>query len=79
MTAPTTVEAMLFALRSGLSCLANPGNRDRLQACDPAAMREIAARLHSWRALRAAWLPAWDDGDVKRLILVWRALREGRS
>jgi hypothetical protein len=44
-TAPTTVEALMYGLRRGLSCLGDPGNRDRLRRCDAGAMTEIAKRL----------------------------------
>lgn len=75
-TPASTIEALMYALRRGLSCLADPGNRDRLRRCDAAAMREIAVRLRGWRDKHAAWLPAWRDDDIELLIDAWSALRE---
>jgi hypothetical protein len=82
-TAQATIEALMFGLRRGLSCLGDRGHRDRLARCDVAAVEQIARRLRSWRDKGAAWLPAHADGDIATLLKVWRALKEreldGRS
>jgi hypothetical protein len=64
-TPSTTVQALMYGLRRGLSCLEDPGNRDRLRRCDAPAMKEIAGRL-----LRCNW----QIDDVERLIDAWRAI-----
>ena len=78
-TPAATVEAMMFSLRSGLSCLADAGNRDRLRRCDDAAMKENVSRLRSWKAREVAWLPSWSDAEIAKLITVRRTLREGKA
>jgi hypothetical protein len=78
-TPATTVEALMFGLRRGLSCLADPGNCDRLQRCDPDAIKQIAARLRSWRSRNIVWLPAYSDDDIAKLIRVWRAIRGAQA
>ncbi len=77
-TPVSTIEALMYALRHGLSCLGDPGNRDRLRRCDDAAMKEIVARLRGWKARNVAWLPAWSNEDIAKLITVRRTLRGAR-
>jgi len=67
-TPASTVEALLFELRSGLSCLADPGACERLRCCDEIAMRTIAARLLSWKDKNKPWLPPWSEEDVAKLV-----------
>jgi hypothetical protein len=74
-TAPTTIEALLYELRDGLSCLANEGALDRLRRCDRAAMRTIAAEMESWECRGKPWLPAWSTQDVAKLLKIWRGLK----
>jgi hypothetical protein len=74
-TAASTIEALLYELRSGLSCLADEGARNRLRSCDEAAMRVIAAELLSWRSKNKPWLPPWSEDDVAKLAAIWGALR----
>ena len=71
-----SIEALMFGLRRGLSCLGDRGHRDRLARCDTAAVEQIALRLRSWRCKRVAWLPAYADDDIATLLKVWRALKE---
>jgi hypothetical protein len=78
-TPASTIEALAYALRRGLSCLDDPSNRDRLGRCDNAAMKEIVSRLRSWKARNAAWLPAWSDVDIGKLAKAWRTLRDGKT
>ncbi len=75
-TPQTTIEALLFGLRRGLSCLDDPSNCDRLARCDAAAVEQIALRLRAWKAKRVAWLPAYSDHEIATLLKLWRALRE---
>jgi hypothetical protein len=69
-TASSTIEAMMYGLRRGLSCLEDPGNRDRLRRCDTAAMTEIAGRLTALK---------WPDERIEKVIMAWRAVRGGQS
>lgn len=78
-TPASTVEALMYVLRRGLSCLDDPANRHRLRCCDDAAMREVVGRLRSWKARNVSWLPAWSDQDIAKLAKAWRTLREGRT
>src|SRR5882672_6168548 len=77
-TPASTIEALMYALRRGLSCLDDPANRDRLRSCDNGAMREIVSRLRSWKDRKVDWLPAWSDADIGKLAKAWRNLREAR-
>jgi hypothetical protein len=67
-TPPTTVEALMFGLRRGLSCLEDIGNRDRLRRCNDDAIRQIATRLLA---------VGWAEDDVAKLISVWQAVGGG--
>jgi hypothetical protein len=75
-TPATTVEALMYALRCGLSCLEDHANRVRLLSCDSAAMKEIIARLRTWKARKVDWLPVWSDADTGKLAKAWRTLKE---
>jgi hypothetical protein len=76
-TPSTTVEALMYVLRRGLSCLDDPANRARLRSCDDAAMKEIVSRLWTWKQRKVDWLPAWSDVDIGKLAKAWRTLRRG--
>lgn len=78
-TPQSTIDALLLALRRGLSCLADPGNRDHLRCCDEAAIRKIATELMTWPGKTKdgkprPWLPAWEKDDVAKLLGVWRTV-----
>jgi hypothetical protein len=75
----STVEALLYGLRRGLSCLDDPSNRDRLARCDAAAMKEISARLLDMKARSKGARADWSKEDVGTLISVWRAMVERSS
>lgn len=72
-----TVEALVYGLRRGLSCLADNGNRLRLQRCDAAAMRQIASRLLTMGERTAGCHESWAQADVAKLITLWKSLRRG--
>jgi hypothetical protein len=74
-TAASTIDALLYELRSGLSCLADDGAIDRLRSCDLTAMRSIAAELLTWKGRNKPWLPHWTEDDVAKLVDVWEALK----
>jgi hypothetical protein len=74
-TAASTIEALLYELRSGLSCFADEGARSRLMSCDEAAIKTIASELLTWKDRGKPWLPPWSEEDVAKLIDAWEALR----
>jgi hypothetical protein len=78
-TSVSTIEALMYALRRGLSCVDDPANRDRLRSCDDAAMKEVIARLRSWKSRNVDWLRPWTDEDMAKLIKVWRTLKKGKT
>jgi hypothetical protein len=75
-TPSTTVEALMYALRSGLQCLAIPANRDRLRGCDAAAIKAISARLLNLSTGSKGQHPDWSAESVAKLIAVWRVGRQ---
>lgn len=74
-TPGSTVEALLYELRSGLSCLSDPGAKDRLRRCDEAAIRTISAELLTWSTKNKSWLPPWSKEDVAKLLVIWRGVK----
>lgn len=80
-TPTSTIEALLYGLRRGLSCLKDPGNYDRLQRCDEAAMRQVAKTLLTWpgttrQGQPRSWLPSWTEEDIAKLLGLWKASRK---
>lgn len=78
-TPASTIDALLYGLRRGLSCLSDPGNRERLSRCDEAAIRKIATELMTWPGKTKdgkprPWLPAWEKDDIAKLLGVWRTV-----
>jgi hypothetical protein len=69
-TAAGTIEALLYELRNGLSCLDDEGAVNRLRRCDGAAICTIAAELLSWKNKNKPWLPPWSEEEVAKLIAV---------
>jgi hypothetical protein len=74
-TPASTIEALLYELRAGLSCLADPGARNRLRCCDEAAIGTISSELLTWKEQRKLWLPPWSKEDVAKLLTIWRGLK----
>jgi hypothetical protein len=74
-TTASTIEALLYELRSGLSCLEDDGAVSRLRRCDGDAIRTISAQLLSWEDKGKPWLPHWTEDDVAKLVAIWEALR----
>lgn len=82
--AQSTVDALLYAMRRGLSCLDNPANRRRLTDCNSRQVKAIVAELRTWPGLTAdgkprPWLPAWPKGDRQKLIELWRTAHDARD
>jgi hypothetical protein len=74
-TPKSAIEAVLFGLRRGLSCLDEAGNRARLARCDAAAMKEVAARLLNLKELSKGARDDWPKDDVEKLVALWESLR----
>jgi hypothetical protein len=73
----STVAALLYELRNGLSCLSDHGARARLMLCDEGAIRFIAAELLSWRDKNKSWLRPWSEEDVAKLAAIGGRRRTG--
>lgn len=76
MTAPSTVEALLYELRAGLRALAEDGTRGRLARCNKGALREVVKRLRPGQGGR--YDPNWNEADIQTLIAEWENLRGRR-
>lgn len=75
-TPASTVEALMYGFRRGLSCLADdPRNRDRLRRCDTGAMKEIAAQLLDMKVRSNGARPNWSKEAVAKLLSIWKAER----
>jgi hypothetical protein len=74
-TPASTVEALLYELRSGLSCLSDHGARDRLRRCGENAIRIIAAELLTRKGKNKPWLPPWSEEDVAKLFAIKGGLK----
>jgi hypothetical protein len=80
--ATSTVEALVFALRRGLTGLQtievagtlrpSTENARRLGAVDDAQLREICRRV---QLFSPAVAPAWTPDDTKKLIRIWKRTR----
>lgn len=86
MTSSSTIDAILYELRGGLSALNDAGCLDRLQRCDKEAMEVIVAELLMWpksgRVRNAAnsdkvlpWLPRWSEENIAKLIMIRKGLQ----
>jgi hypothetical protein len=63
--AASTIEALMFSLRSGLGALARPDVRHRLSELSKEQLCEVAARLLKFTAAR------WTEADIEALINMW--------
>jgi hypothetical protein len=74
-TPPTTVEAVMWALREfGPSGLYRAGNHDRLRRCDGPAMEDICRRLSNLNKGSRGSHPDWSKEEIEKLIATWRKL-----
>ena len=71
MTAPTTIEALMFELREGLGMLAEAGTRSRLRGCDRLAFKQIVRRLRKG----TGYDPKWGENDIATLTVEWKRIR----
>jgi hypothetical protein len=70
--ARSTVEALMFSLRSGVAKLGDPKTQGRLSELDDAQMFDVAVRLQKFKAEIA---PAWTPEDVAVLVAVRKKLK----
>jgi hypothetical protein len=63
--AESSVEALMFSLRSGVSALKRPDTLRRLSELSEAQLREVAVRLQKFKPEIA---PAWTIEDVKIVV-----------
>jgi hypothetical protein len=69
--AESTVEALMFSLRSGVVVLGEASTQRRLAELSDKQMREVAVRVQKFKPEIAA---AWKPEDVEILITVWSKL-----
>lgn len=67
-TPEATIEAMSYALRDGLKCLADPANMERLRSIDTAGMAMLVSKLQHEKRIGVRWLRE----DVNMLTNAWR-------
>jgi hypothetical protein len=70
--ANSTVEALMFSLRSGVSALKEPGTRRRLSELSDEQLLEVCARVRRFKPEIAS---AWSDDDVDTLMQLRETLR----
>jgi len=70
--AKSTIDALMYSLRSGAAVLARDVVRSRLATIAEDQLREMIALLQK-RDGRIA--PPWSDDDIKKLIRTWSACR----
>jgi|AmaraimetFIIA100_FD_contig_41_25629598_length_586_multi_6_in_0_out_0_1 hypothetical protein len=66
--AASTVEALMYSLRSGVAALARSDSVYRLSELSDAQMREVAVRVQKFKPHIA---PAWAAEDVQVLVSAW--------
>ena len=72
--AASTVEALMFELRSGTSVLRKFAAKRRLSELSEAQVREVGARL---QRLKPEIAKAWNSDEVVKLISTWAGLKNG--
>ena len=70
----TTVEALMFAMRSGAKALSESSNRRRLKELSEVQLHEVCARLQKFKSnIARAWTPA----EIEGLVTIWAELQNG--
>jgi hypothetical protein len=72
--AQSTIDALLYSLRSGVAALARQDVQRRLAAADENQLRQMCALLQR-RNPRIA--PSWSDAEIENLIEAWAARHDG--
>jgi hypothetical protein len=70
----TTVEALMFAMRSGAKALSEPSNQRRLKELSEAQLHEVCARLQKFKSNIAR---AWTQAEIEGLVTIWAELKNG--
>jgi hypothetical protein len=66
---PTTIEALVFSLRRGVTELAQSGTLRRLSALDGDQVKQVCRRV---QAFQPAIVQPWSADEVAALISAWR-------
>jgi hypothetical protein len=69
-----TVEALMFAMRSGAKALGESSNLRRLKDLSEAQLHEVCARLQKFKANIAR---AWTQAEIEGLVTIWVELQNG--
>jgi hypothetical protein len=70
----TTVEALMYSLRSGGSALTESNNLRRLRELSEPQLHEVCARLQKFKPhIARAWTPA----EVEVLVVTWAEFKHG--
>jgi hypothetical protein len=70
----TTVEALMFTMRSGAKALYESSNRRRLKELSEVQLHEVCARLEKFNSnIARAWTPA----EIEGLVTIWAELQNG--
>ena len=67
--AQSTVDALMYALRHGISALDNPNNLRRIGGLDDVQLRTCFKQL-----LHRTVAPSWSEPDVEVLANIWKNL-----
>jgi hypothetical protein len=70
----TTVEALMFAMRSGAKAVSESSNQRRLKELTEVQLHEVCARLQNVKSnIARAWTPA----EIEGLVTIWAELQNG--
>lgn len=64
----STVEALIYSLRSGAAALSRKDVRERLTALDEKQLREICALVQSFKPHTAQ---PWKADEVGKIVIMW--------
>jgi hypothetical protein len=71
---PTTVEALMFAMRSGAKAVSESSNQRRLKELTEVQLHEVCARLQNFKSNIAR---AWTSAEIEGLVTIWAELQNG--
>jgi hypothetical protein len=66
--AQSTIEALMYSLRSGAALLSRNDVQQQLATIDEKQLQEVCARLQNFKIEIAK---AWSDEEVERLVMTW--------
>jgi hypothetical protein len=70
----TTVEALMFAMRSGAKALSESSNQRSLKELTEVQLHEVCARLQKVKSNIAR---AWTSAEIEGLVTIWAELQNG--